>query len=320
MYTMMRDERGQYSAVLILVVLIVAVVVALAACSARIVDQGEVNVVLRYGEATGKVLTPGFNWITPLVETAVEYPTRERSYEASEHPDESKANYTDFPVTTQTTDGQRVTITYTVLFSIPREGAVNIYSNIGDMNSVVENVVKANSRNLTRVIGREFEAEQLFSGDVRQYQEQVRVELAERFSDKGVRLNDFLVRDIDFDEDYVQAIENQQIAEEEIKTARFRAEAAEFEKQQTIRQAEAERERQILEAEAEAERIRLRADAEAYSITTRGEALRGNPELVQWEFIQQLATVDWMILPDSGVTPLLPIEAVGGGETVDGGE
>lgn len=60
MYTMMRDERGQYSAVLILVVLIVAVVVALAACSARIVDQGEVNVVLRYGEATGKVLTPGF--------------------------------------------------------------------------------------------------------------------------------------------------------------------------------------------------------------------------------------------------------------------
>ena len=157
----------------------------------------------------------------------------------------------------------------------------------------------------------------------------LREALEREFETNGVALEDFLVRKIDFDEEYINAIEQQQIAQEAIETAKYQSEAAEYEKERQIRLAEAEAERTKLLAEAEAERTtliaaaeaerqRLLADAEAYSIETRGEALKEYPGLVQWEFVRNLEGIQWGILPADGVTPLVLLPSFEGQEEVPG--
>jgi regulator of protease activity HflC (stomatin/prohibitin superfamily) len=196
------------------------------------------------------------------------------------------------------------------LFRIPPEKAVEIVQNVGVLEEVVANIVKAHSRNLARLWAQSHTAEDLYSGEgIFAYEDEVEKALAGEFEKFGVTLDDFLVRKIDFDEDYIRAIEQQQIAEEAIETARYQADAAEFEKQGEIRLAEAKAEGTKLQAAADAERQRLLAEAEAYGIQIRGQTLREYPEIVQWEFVRNLTAVQWGILPSEGLTPLIPLPA-----------
>ncbi len=272
------------------------------------VPYGNVGLVVRFGGLTGQVFQPGLNWRVPFVDKILLVPTVVISYETSDNPSESGANYTDYPVTAQTVDGQQIQIKYTVLFRIPADKAVEIAQNVGDPRAVVENVVKAYSRNLARLLAQSYTAEKLYSGEgIFEYEARVRSELEKQVATYNVVLADFLVRKVDFSEEYVSAIEQKQIAQEAIETAKYNAQAAEYEKQRQIRLAEAEAEKIKLNAQADAERQRLLADSEAYSIQKRGEALQAYPNLVQWQFVTQLANVKWGILPSDGIMPLLPL-------------
>ncbi|MBN1485317.1 MAG: prohibitin family protein, partial [Chloroflexia bacterium] len=272
------------------------------------VDRGTVGVVTRFGGVTGVVFQPGLNWRTPFIDEILVVETIIQSYESSDEPTQSSADYTDIPVSAQTIDGQQIAIKYTVLFRIPADQADEIVQNIGLPAAVVENVVKANSRSLCRLLAQSYTAEDLYSGEgVFAYENEVRSSLESVFALRGIVMEDFLVRKIDFDEDYIRAIENQQIAQENIETRQYEAEAAQYEKERQIRLAEADAERIKLTAQANAEQQRLLADAEAYGIEVRGLALKEYPELVQWEFVRNLVGVQWGILPSDGVTPLIPL-------------
>jgi regulator of protease activity HflC (stomatin/prohibitin superfamily) len=272
------------------------------------VDFGTVGLVKRFGGLTGQVFEPGLHWRVPFIDQVVTIPTAVRSYETSDDPGTSSADYRDHPVKAQTVDGQQIDIKYTLLFRIPSDKAVTILRNVGRLPEVVENVVKAHSRNLARLWAQNYTAEELYSGEgIFAYEDAVGVALEEEFKKYGVLLDDFLVRKVDFDEEYIRAIEQQQIAQEAIETAKYQSQAAEYEKERQIRLAEADAERTKLQAAAEAERARLLADAEAYGIKARGEALKEFPELVQWEFVRNLESVRWGILPSEGLTPLVPL-------------
>jgi regulator of protease activity HflC (stomatin/prohibitin superfamily) len=272
------------------------------------IERGTVGLVKRFGGLTGDVMQPGLNWRTPFIDKVVIVPTVKQSYETSDSPGTSSADYTDVAVAAQTVDGQQISVKYTVLFVIPPENAVGIVQDIGTVDRVVENVVKASSRRSSRVLAQNYSAQDLYSGEgILEYELAVRAALSEEFEPNGIRLDSFLIRKIDFDAEYTNAIEQQQIAQEAIETARYQAEAAEYEKERQIRLAEAEAERTKLLAGADAERQRLLADSEAYSIEARGAALEQYPQLVQWEFVRNLEGITWGILPGDGITPLVPI-------------
>jgi len=280
------------------------------------IKYGTVGLVTRFGGLTGTIFEPGLHWKLPLAEGIVSIPTVVLSYETSDNPELSNADYRDYPVNAQTVDGQQITIKYTVLFFIPGENAAQVVQNIGRPDEVVENVVKAHSRNLTRLRAQNYSAEELYSGEgIFNYEQVVRDGLAEEFGDYGITLDKFLVRKVEFDADYITAIEEQQIAQESIETAQYKSEAAEYEKERQIRLAEADAERTKLMAQADAERERLLADAEAYSIEQRGAALEGYPQLIQWQFVRSLENVQWGVLPGEGIQPLMPIPSFGEGDS-----
>jgi membrane protease subunit HflC len=309
--------------------ILVVVVLLVAASAFTPVRYGTVKVVKRFGGLTGRVFEPGLHWKTPFVEGTVTIVTAVRSYETSDQPKDSNADYRDYPVNAQTIDGQQVTIKFTTMFKVPAEGAVTVLQDVGDMNAIVENVVKAHSRNAARLYAQEYTAEELYGGEgIFAYQQEVEENLQIAFEKYGVLLDDFLVRKVEFDADYITTIEQQQIAQEQIETARYNAEAAEYEKQKQIRQAEADAQRQKLNAEAmayqttvqaqaDADKQMLLADAQAYEVETvaraeaqalrmKGQQLTTYPALVQWETARNLSNTIWGILPDDVILPLMP--------------
>jgi len=243
----MEDESRDYAiGVLVLTGLIVLVLLLM---GFRPVSAGTVKVVTRFGGTTGRVLEPGLNFIVPFVEGTKTLSTKKVIYEvtSAEKQEGSDADYKDFPVDTNTKDGQQVDIYYTVRFSVDPTQAVWVINNIGGMDSLVEKVVKTESRIWARNVPREFDAEELYSGNVTEVQVAIEEKLRPVFEKNGVILDSVGIREIKFTDEYVDAIEQKQIQAVKVETEKNIAEQAKYQKEAKITQAEAQaREQELL--------------------------------------------------------------------------
>jgi regulator of protease activity HflC (stomatin/prohibitin superfamily) len=93
---------------------------------------------------------------------------------------------------------------------------------------------------VSRNIARGFPAQELYTGNVFEYQKSVEDKLRESFEENGVILDEFLVRQIQFSDQYIAAVEQKQIEQERVKTEEFKAQQEEFIKEQKIIRAEGE--------------------------------------------------------------------------------
>ena len=284
--------------------LVVGVLVFLSLAPVRF---GTVKAVTFAGGLSGVVYDQGLNFKLPWQGTQT-FNIQRQTYEASENPNSSTANFTDFVIAAKTADGQSIEVSYTVIFRIVPSNVVSVLDNYGSMDAVVENIVKAKSRSEARKSAQNYEAGTLYSGvGIKLYESEVAGILAEGFADEGVFLVEFLIRGISFERLYVDAITAKQIAAENIVTQSNNARAAVFERDRAVTLAEADAAAKVLLAEADAARITLLADAQALAITLQGVALDEYPQMTQWEFVSHLANVSWGFLPSEGITPLIPI-------------
>lgn len=287
------------------------------------IDYGTVGMVTRFGRITNRIMQPGLNWRVPFVERVVVYRTQEMVYATATNLDEyGPGTYSDFPTDTTTADGQQITVKYSVRFRIDPARITQIANEIGDEADVVEKVVKFHSRILARNIPKEYEALDLYTGNVQQVQEEFETQLRPLLEKKGVVLEAFGLRKIDFRDDYVQAIEQKQIEAENVTTEKNRAEQAKWKAQSaieeakgqaaaTIENARGDAERIKLLAVGDAEKIKLLAQAEAEAIQVKGEVLKQYPEVIQLQFVESLSDPDgnvtWGIMPQSNIMPFLNI-------------
>jgi len=256
-----------------------------------IVNAGNVKVLTQFGRTTGVVFNPGFHMKVPFIQSTVNYSTRQVTYETSDDSESSTANFRDFVIDTTSSDGQQITLKYTIRFSIDAKQAVWILNNIGTMDDLVEKVVKSESRSISRNIPKKYTAAQLYSKGVFDVQEEIYNTLKEKFSKNGVIMDDFLLRKIDFTAQYFNVLEEKQIAQERIVVEKNILEQEKIKKDQVI-----------VQAQAEAEQIKI-----------KGEALKLYPQIIQLEFIQKMApNINWGILPE-GVLPFLDLAKISGG-------
>ncbi|MDP1743161.1 MAG: prohibitin family protein [Candidatus Amesbacteria bacterium] len=216
----------------------------------RTVPSGEVAVVTRFGQVTGRVLYPGAHFILPLVEDALYYNTKKITYETSPTNKmvDSNADYKDLPVDTNTKDGQPVDISYTVRFSIDPTKATWVAQNIGPEHAVVEKIVKTESRIWARNIPRGHSAEELYTGTGSQKaQEAIYDKLKTIFETNGLVLDTVGIREIIFDKTYVDAIKMKQVELVNVEVAKNQAAQEEYRKQQRITAAEGQAKEQELQ-------------------------------------------------------------------------
>jgi len=264
------------------------------------VEAGTVGVVKRLGQVQQSTFEPGFHFRMPFIDQVVVYSTKVTSYEASEAPETSQANYTDIVVDSTTSDGQTVQLTFTVLFRIPADKAPMIAQQVGDMSAVVENVVKAYARSVSREVPKGFSAEALYTQKGQtDAQAAIETKLVEDFGVYGVAIDQYLIRRITFADEYVKAVEAKQIAKQQALT-----------EQNLIARQEAIKEQTIINAEAEAEKKKIEAQGEAEAIRLKQQALAQNPLVIQYEFVQKLSpNITWGVLPD-GVVPLIDMKGL----------
>jgi regulator of protease activity HflC (stomatin/prohibitin superfamily) len=280
------------------------------------IEYGRVGMVTRFGRITNRIMQPGLNWKMPFVDRVVIYRTQELIYATMEETDTPGPGvYADLPTDTTTADGQQIVVKYSVRFRIDPLKITQIANEIGDEAALVEKVVKFHSRILARNIPKEYEALDLYTGNIQQVQEEFEEQLRPLLADKGVILEAFGLRNIDFREDYVLAIEQKQIEAENVITERNRAEQAKWKAQSVIEEAKGQAQATIENARGNAERIKLLAEAEADAIRLKGEILEQYPEIVQLEFVSSLSDPEgkttWGIVPQNGVLPFLNVSPEG---------
>lgn len=246
---MRKNERGSALLVLIGIVAVFGIIFFFSAYEP--VESGEVKVVRKFGK-TVRVLQPGLNWVNPFTEDTITVVTRKLVYETStdEKQKNSNADYKDYPVDTNTSDGQQVDLSYTVRFAVDPFKAEAVVNNLGDMKGAVERIVKTESRIWARNIPREYTAEQLYQGNgVVEMQKQIEEKLRPTFEANGLYLDSVGIREIKFSNQYIQAIEAKTVEAVNVETEKNRAAKAEYSKQAKIREAEAEAEAQKLQSQ-----------------------------------------------------------------------
>ena len=271
---------------IIIGVVVFVVVLLIIINSLVIVQAGNVRVLTQFGRTIGVTYNPGLHIKIPFIQNTVNYLTRQVTYETSDFPETSQANYPDYAVDTTSSDGQQIKLKYTIRFSIDGKEAEWILNNIGTMDNLVEKVVKTESRSLSRNIPKKYTASQLYSEQVFDVQDEIGSTLEPIFEGNGIILDEFLLRKIDFTEEYFNVLEEKQIAEERIVV-----------EQNILKQERIKKEQVIIQAEAEARQIEI-----------KGEALKEYPQIIQLEFIQKLSpNISWGILPESGVIPFIDL-------------
>jgi regulator of protease activity HflC (stomatin/prohibitin superfamily) len=297
---------------------VVFLALVLASSSYVQIEYGTVGLVTRFGAVTGRVMPPGLNWKMPLVEGVVRYRTQEIIYQTVGE-GESQADYSDLPTDTTTADGQQIILKYSIRFRIDAERVSWIANNIGDERDVVEKVIKFHSRILARNIPKEYAALDLYTGNIQAVQDQFEAQLGPLFAEKGIVLDSFGLRKIEFTEDYKQAVEQKQIEAETVTTEQHKAEQAVYQAQAQVERAKGEAQSTIERAKGDAEKVKLLAGAEAEAIQIKGEALAMYPAIIQLRFVESLSDpqgrVTWGIMPPGSFVPFLNLTP---GETMPG--
>jgi len=234
-----KGPRGQVGLILLLVFLgflFLSILLGI-----KTVKAGEVGVVTRFGKVTGRTLEPGAHIVVPWVEGVMRYDTKKVIYETTteEKQKGSDADYKDYPVDTNTEDGQQVDIFYTVRFSTDSTKAGWIAQNIGSQEALVEKIVKTESRIWARNVPRRFNAEDLYTGSGSQeVQNEIFNSLFQTFKDNGLVLDGVGIREIKFTNEYISAIEQKQIQAVKVETEKNIAEQAKYQKEARITTAE----------------------------------------------------------------------------------
>jgi regulator of protease activity HflC (stomatin/prohibitin superfamily) len=266
-------------------------------------DRGVVISALDKG-VREEALQPGLNWVVPFLETVIEYPISRQTYTMSIAPEEGQITGDD-SVEARTADGQIVKVDASVIFSINPDEVV--MTHIKWQGRYVDNLVRPVTRGVIRDAVSQFGVEEVISSKRFELTEMMRTDLASQLDEGGLILQTFVLRNIAFSDEYAASVEQKQIAEQQAQQAAFVVQQREQEAEQARKVAEGKADALVIEAEGNAEARLIEAEAEAKALEMIADALRDNPDLLTFEYIQKLAPgIQVMLVPND--TPyLLPL-------------
>lgn len=300
--------------------IIISVIVALAATSVGasliFVQPTERGVVISalQGGVRPNALEPGLRFVVPFLESVIPYSITRQTYTMSVIAQEG-AIAGDDSVEARTSDGQVVKVDASVIFSIDPERVVATH--ILWQGRYVDNLIRPKARGVIRDAVSQFRIEEVYSSQRFVLAEQMRAELEVSLVEGGFILHDFVLRNIAFSPEYAASVEQKQIAEQLAKQAALVVEQRTQEAEQARQVAKGVADSVVIAAQGDAEARVIRAEAEAKALMLIADALRNNPDLLTFEYIQKLGPgIQVMLVPSSSpfLLPLPSLTAVAGTE------
>jgi regulator of protease activity HflC (stomatin/prohibitin superfamily) len=253
-------------------------------------------------------LEPGLNWVVPFLENVIMYPITRQTYTMSIAQEEGAIRGDD-SVEARTADGQIVRVDASVIFSIDPSKVVE--SHLKWSGAYINNLVRPVSRGVIRDGVSQFRIDEVVSTKRFELTSYMEDQLSASFDEGNLILHDYVLRNIAFSEEYADSVEQKQIAEQLAQQAEFIVLQREQEAEQARQVAQGEADAVVIQAEGRAEARVIEAKAEAEALGLISDALRNNPDLITFEYIQKLSPgVQVMLVPNDNPY-LLPLPSLG---------
>lgn len=208
------------------------------------IDAGHVGILTTFGKVEQNILTPGFNFKTPYVQSVYDYDVRvqiDKSHAAA-----------------ASRDLQDVSADVSLNFHPKPSEVFQLHNEIGPDYKV--RIIDPAIQEAFKATTAQYTASELVTK-----REEVKIKardlLTERLVKYHLLVDDLNITNFDFSKDFNAAIEAANVARQQVITA-----------QQTLEKQKVEAQLQVAQAEAAASATKTRADAEAYAILANAKA------------------------------------------------
>lgn len=287
----------------VLLLLFSAVGVAL---SYEQVNEGHVGVEKKWGSVTGEIHDPGPNWIVPIQDGVQHVEIRPRTYTMSASGGEGDRAERDDSIEVLTNDGVSVDVDVTVRYRVKADNANQFVKEYSTVTQAEERLIRPSVRSRLRTEGGDIDTSEIYTKEGQQKLRQAAREvLINEFEGSGLTLETVQIRRIHLPDGYAQAVEDKEVAKQEVQQKEHEVESAKRDKQKQIIEAEADAEEQIIKAEAEAESNRIVAESLSDEVLTN-------------RYIESLDESDTVYVPvdgQSGLPTYLEVQKDGGNES-----
>ena len=172
------------------------------------INSGEVGLRVRFGKIIDSNLTEGLNFKIPYIERIVKVNIKVQKVEVS--------------TTSASKDLQDIKTTLAVNYRVENKSATNLYKTVG--NSYEQTILTPAIEESIKSIISKYTAEQTITLRPEVSSECMK-ELQEKVEKYGIVIDNFNIINLEFSEEYSKAIEEKQVAEQKLATAKLESEA-----------------------------------------------------------------------------------------------
>ena len=199
------------------VISIVLIVLGLITASIRQIDAGQVGVVSLFGNVSDRTLESGLNFVNPVADVT-EFDIKTQNYTMSATNDEGSKQGDD-AIRVLTADGLEVVIDLTVLYRVVPGDAPRIYRDIGP--DYMDKIVRPITRTRIRDNAVYYDAVALYSSRRDEFQTRIYKTIEADFKQRGLMLEQLLIRNIDLPASVKKTIESKINAEQDAQKMQF---------------------------------------------------------------------------------------------------
>lgn len=181
------------------------------------IEPGEVGVQTLFGRIQPRILTSGLNVVNPLV-NVTQFDVRTQNYTMSAQQDEGQKAGDD-AIRVLSADGLEVVIDLTVLYRVEPDKAPQILATIGEgyQNAIVRPVTRTRIRDNAVY----YDAIALYSTRRDEFQTRIFASIEKDFKQRGLQLEQLLIRNIQLPASVKRSIESKISAEQEAQKMQF---------------------------------------------------------------------------------------------------
>jgi len=250
--------------------------------SYTIISPGHRGVVVMLGRVEQTVLSEGFHLILPpVVRQVVQVDIRTKKLEV-----EAEAASSDLQV---------IMVTGVLNYHVDPQNVNKLYQQVGlDYESII---IQPAMQEAIKAATARFRVERILM-ERAIIKDLIADTLTERLAQNYIIVDQFSLANVAFSEEFNKAIERKQVAEQAALQKQYELQAAQKDVEIALARAEGEKKAAVIAAEGRAEARKVEAAAEAEALRLIAEQLRGNPDLIKYQWASKLApTITTVLLP-----------------------
>jgi prohibitin 2 len=263
-------EFGRRAIVIIASVFLLLVL----ATSIRSVPVGHGLVIFNTLTKSFSLAQQGITFVPPFICTTEMYDLRRLEYTMSSTTGEGKRSDIDDSLWSPTQEGLQVGIDLTVWHHLDPMRVTQIHQKIGP--DYEEKIIRPAVRSVIRLVISEYPVMDVYSSKRAQIQDEINVKTKQLLEKDGFLIDEVVLRDVRFTEDFAKAIESKQIGQQAAEQMKY-----------TLEKEQKEAERKVIEA-----------TGRANAIEVINRALAQNPNYIKYLYVDKLSDKVSVIVSD----------------------